>query len=43
REGAAVADVAEALGFSDGRSFARAFRGWTGLAPADYRDRHGDI
>lgn len=37
REGAPVADIAVALGFSDGRSFARAFRGWTGLSPNAYR------
>lgn len=43
RDGVSVGDVAEALGFSDGRSFARAFRGWTGIAPAAYRDRQSDI
>lgn len=36
-EGRAVADIAEELGFSDGRSFARAFRQWNGLSPAEYR------
>ncbi|MFZ5706653.1 MAG: helix-turn-helix transcriptional regulator [Pseudomonadota bacterium] len=37
-EGSSIADVAENLGFSDGRSFARAFRQWNGMAPGDYRD-----
>ncbi|MEZ5656378.1 MAG: helix-turn-helix domain-containing protein [Sphingobium sp.] len=36
-QGRSVADVAEQLGFSDGRSFARAFRQWNGLSPAEYR------
>jgi AraC-like DNA-binding protein len=36
-DGAAIGDVAESLGFSDGRSFARAFRQWNGVAPADYK------
>lgn len=34
-----VGDVAERLGFSDGRSFARAFRAATGMAPEAYRKR----
>jgi len=37
--GLAVSDIAEMLGFSDGRSFARAFRQWNGMAPGDYRNR----
>lgn len=35
--GEPVAQVAEELGFSDGRSFARAFREWTGQSPREYR------
>ena len=35
--GDAVAEIAEALAFSDGRSFARAFRQWTGVSPAHFR------
>jgi AraC-like DNA-binding protein len=30
-------DVAETLGFSDGRSFARAFKAWNGVTPAVWR------
>ena len=30
------ADVAEQLGFADGRSFARAFKMWNGTTPARY-------
>jgi len=36
-QGDAIADIAEDLGFSDGRSFARAFRQWNGISPADFR------
>ncbi|MGJ8535963.1 MAG: helix-turn-helix domain-containing protein [Parasphingopyxis sp.] len=35
--GQPVAETAEELGFSDGRSFARAFREWTGQSPRQYR------
>jgi AraC-like DNA-binding protein len=35
-EGDNIDAVAEALGFSDSRSFARAFRGWSGVSPATW-------
>lgn len=35
-EGRPVGDVAELLDFSDGRSFARAFRLWNGVSPGEY-------
>lgn len=35
-----IAEIAEALGFADGRSFARAFRQWTGTSPAAFRRSH---
>lgn len=35
-EGQSVQDVAEMLGFSDGRSFARAFRQWNGISPGAF-------
>ncbi|WP_294262350.1 helix-turn-helix domain-containing protein [uncultured Sphingomonas sp.] len=31
------ADIAQALGFADGRSFARAFKAWNGVSPGQYR------
>ncbi|MES2498016.1 MAG: helix-turn-helix transcriptional regulator [Pseudomonadota bacterium] len=40
-DGSSIADIAENLGFSDGRSFARAFRQWNGVAPGDYRRTAG--
>lgn len=33
------AEVAEALGFADGRSFARAFKSWSGMTPSCYQAR----
>lgn len=36
QHGQSVQDVAEMLGFSDGRSFARAFRQWNDASPGDY-------
>ncbi len=36
RDGQSVSDVAEMLHFSDGRSFARAFRQWNGISPGEY-------
>lgn len=36
-DGQPIADIAEMLGFSDGRSFARAFRQWNKVAPGMWR------
>jgi AraC-like DNA-binding protein len=35
-----VKDIAFRLGFSDPSAFSRAFRRWTGGAPASYRQQH---
>lgn len=37
-----ITNLAERLGYSDARAFRRAFRRWTGSAPADYRATPGD-
>ena len=37
KEKRSVFEVAEALGFSDTRSFSRAFKQWTGMTPREYR------
>ena len=34
--------IAELTGFTNEKSFIRAFRGWTGQTPADYRQQHLD-
>ena len=40
RTNAKVLDIALDLGYSDHAHFTRAFRGWTGLPPLEYRRRH---
>jgi AraC-like DNA-binding protein len=35
-----LAELAHELGFEDTAAFQRAFKGWTGIAPGTYRDRH---
>lgn len=37
-EGRRLADIADDLGFSDESAFAKAFKRWTGLTPARYRN-----
>nr|WP_296495157.1 AraC family transcriptional regulator [Rhodoferax sp.] len=36
-----IKQLAQATGFKNEKSFIRAFRGWTGLTPADYRRKGG--
>ena len=36
QEGCSVSEVAELVGYSEARSFTRAFRNWTGLSPREY-------
>jgi AraC-like DNA-binding protein len=36
-----IKQVAEAAGFQNEKSFIRAFKGWTGLSPAEFRRRTG--
>lgn len=35
-----IAQIAEALGYSDARAFRRAFKRWSGVLPAEFRDQH---
>ena len=35
-----IQDIAFNLGFSDGRSFHRSFKNWTGKTPGDFRNKH---
>ena len=41
RSSAALVEIAYLLGFQDGNSFIRAFRGWTGETPREYRQASG--
>jgi len=35
-----MADIANALGFSDPSNFSRAFQRWSGMSPSEYRRKH---
>jgi AraC-like DNA-binding protein len=37
-EGASIASISRALGFSDESAFAKAFKRWCGITPSQYRD-----
>jgi AraC-like DNA-binding protein len=37
----AVQDIALQLGFGDDRAFRRAFRGWSGVSPSEFRVNQG--
>jgi AraC-like DNA-binding protein len=34
-----IKQVAQAVGFQNEKSFIRAFRGWTGITPGEWRER----
>lgn len=38
--GATVFEVSEALSYNDPTTFSRAFKGWTGVSPSEYRELH---
>jgi AraC-like DNA-binding protein len=40
RSSISLVEIAYLLGFQDSNSFIRAFRGWTGQTPREYRNRH---
>lgn len=42
-DGAAVGVAAETLGFSDVRSFTRAFKAWNGMTPSTWRSRTAGV
>ncbi|MGB1464812.1 MAG: helix-turn-helix transcriptional regulator [Alcanivorax nanhaiticus] len=39
QKGARLGDIAEALGFSDESAFSKAFKRWTGMTPAQFREK----
>jgi len=32
--------IAEQLGYSDASNFAKAFKGWNGMSPSEFRQKH---
>lgn len=40
RSGISAVEIAYLLGFQDGNSFIRAFKGWTGATPGEYRSQY---
>ena len=41
--GLPVSDIAEQLGYSESAAFVRAFKGWAGITPAQWRKREKNI